>query len=603
MNIRTAKQIFLMAAASVLVGCGGDGGSDTTTDSSAGTQTSITGVAAAGLPLVGTVTVKDSTGATRTEKIGTNGQYSIDVSGMTPPFVFRATGTAGVRTYQIHAGATQADVGGVINVTPLTDLVLANVAGEIASAYFERNPSESLTAERLNAEADQLRQRLLPVLRALGVESAIDLLRTPFTPLSSALDTALDMLRVDYDDGVATITNLVTQQQITDAIATPAATEGTPPQLTDTTNVATAGSDLTGIRAAFSSFSALFADGLPSQSVMVAALSSGFLDRDQTADELAAELATYSPAVGARFTDVVLEGIDYANPSAPLASVSFAIKRPEGQIISARERWKVIKQGGTWRLHGDQRALDVDFEASMVKFSELGSDTSCRLSGLRLSIWDYDDDNNGGTIDYVIVKGPGLPAVGQILEPGLESRFDIDQSTSNGGDGSYFVVADLCNEIPFEVPGLSAIPADAEYTVKAYNAAGVELLSYDTVIPARPLTLTELAASTAFPTIAQSTLDSFASYSGGGDLQVTVNGLNPSREVGIWMQIGNLIDEVYLDIEEDGFASPAGQYSSNQFISALSGVSYRFIEAYGEDAFGRSYSDVYEYEQYPLSQD
>jgi len=551
-------------------------------------------VAAAGLPLVGTVTVKDSLGETRTAAIGTNGLYSINVNGMTAPFVFRATGTAGGRTYQIHAGATQADVGGVINVTPLTDLVLSNVAGEIASAYFERNPDASLTTAQLNAESLQLRQRLLPILTALGVDSTIDLLRTPFTPLASALDKALDLLRVDYSGGIATITNLVTNQQITDAIATPAASEGTPPQLTDITNVATAGADLDGIRAAFGSFSGLFANGLPSQNAIVTQLSTGFLHRDQTASELGAELASFPLLVGAAFTDVVLVDIDYAVPAAPVASVSFAIRAAGGQFISAQERdWQLIKQNGIWRLHGDQRVLDVEVTALMVNNTQQfgsGPASTCRLSGFTLLVEDYNTGNNGGEVAYVLVTGPGL-STGARLTPNLNERYEIDPSTSNGGFGSYYVAADACNGQPgFEVAGLAAVPDNATYTFTAYNVDDELLQSYEVQVPRRPLTLAELATSTEFPSIAQPTFANFASYSG-GDLSLSASGIDPGTATEIFVSLSNMNGSD--DIFTEGFASASGQYSDTVILPTFSGVTSRILEASSRNGAGRKFIDRY----------
>ncbi len=50
-------------------------------------STSITGTAATGLPLVGTVTVKDAKGATQ-DRAPENGVYTVDVTGMTAPFRF-----------------------------------------------------------------------------------------------------------------------------------------------------------------------------------------------------------------------------------------------------------------------------------------------------------------------------------------------------------------------------------------------------------------------------------------------------------------------------------------------------------------------------------
>ncbi len=67
----------------------------------------------------------------------------------------------------------------------------------------------------LDAEAAKLKEKLLPVLQALGVDASVDLLRTQFTPLESKLDSALDILRVTVDSTslVATITNIVTSSR------------------------------------------------------------------------------------------------------------------------------------------------------------------------------------------------------------------------------------------------------------------------------------------------------------------------------------------------------------------------------------------------------
>jgi hypothetical protein len=277
-----------LAAAVVLAlaGCGG-GSSSNPSSSDSPTPTpspavTISGTAAAGAPLVGSVTVKDANGASKTVTIGTNGAYSVDVSDMTAPFVFRATGSANGRQYTIHSGATSADANGTINITPLTDLVIANIAGQIADNYFASGDFAGVTQAQLDAEAAKLREKLLPVLQALGVEAGIDLLRSQFTPNADALDKALDLIAVSVDpaSNVATLTNVVTGQQILDDLATQAAAETNPSTMDDTTNVATAADDVTLIKQLLADFSAKFATGLPAASELLPLISNAFLNAE-----------------------------------------------------------------------------------------------------------------------------------------------------------------------------------------------------------------------------------------------------------------------------------------------------------------------------------
>ena len=575
----------------LLAACGGGSSDPTPTPS-----TTINGVAAAGLPLVGTVTVKDSLGATRSAAIGSNGSYSIDVNGMTAPFVFRASGSAGGREYEIHSAATAADVGGVINVTPLTDLVLSNVAGEVAAAYFARNPDAALTATALDAEIAQLRTRLLPVLQAMGVDASIDLLRTPFTPLSSALDKAIDILRVDYgSDGVATLTNVVTQQTIQDDLATQAAQETAAAVMDNTTGVADAATDITLIRAALDNFSALFASGLPAAGVIEAELSQGFLFRDETAtefaSELASELASVDLLIGVSFTDVTIKSIDYSGAN-PRADVSFIIESPAGNLISSNEEsWQLVKQAGVWRLHGDQRVIDVQSASFMYKNAGLNS---CAGSGLSLRVADYNPANNGGTVSYVIVTGPGIPTVGARLNaPELGGDFQIDQATSNGGYGNFYAMAGSCGG--FEVAGLATVPDYANYTFRFYDAQATLLQTYTTRIGKRPLTLAELTATTAFPVITSPSVAAFSSFVG-GNLDIAATGLDP---------LGTTSFRTFLfysssasnDADVEILTPASGEAARSFTLPALpvgTSVSYRLLEVANRTPTGREFWTRYE---------
>jgi len=143
LQVIAVSQIILLAA------CGGGGGGGTTPTAS---STTLSGTAAAGAAIIGTVTVKGSLGNTKSELIEADGTYNVDVTGLTPPYRLRAQGTVGGRTYKLHSYAEAADVGGNVNITPFTDLIVANAAGQIAAAYFDSGTPADLDPAEVDAQ-------------------------------------------------------------------------------------------------------------------------------------------------------------------------------------------------------------------------------------------------------------------------------------------------------------------------------------------------------------------------------------------------------------------------------------------------------------------
>lgn len=536
-----------VAAAALIAACGGGGGGD------APASAKFSGTAATGAPLVGTVTVKDSKGATKTVTIGTNGRYDVDVTGMTGPFVFRAEGTVGGRTSVIHSAATSADANGTINITPLTDLVVANIAGQLASNYFASGSFASLTADQLKAEADGLKAKLLPMLTAMGVENSIDLLRTSFTPLTSALDAALDVLRVSVDSTTnkATITNLVNQQQIIDDLAVKAAAEASATPMPGT-GMGTAKDDIAAIRKVLTDFTALFANGSPAAGVVQTFLTDGTLARDgnytfrfddETATGFANELIADSSLVGGAFTDVVIRRFNYdtttADNTAPRAWVDFTHKDKNGVIFSRQENFQLVKgTDNKWRLRGNGRALAVYGVSQMVK----NVDTGCLISGLEFGIEDI-NTGNSGTAAYAMVTGPGLPEGGlKYQRPALNGYWTLANAGNQNG-GRYYRLTSTCTGVATAgatEAAITAIPANAVYTITGYTAEGtvakIGNSTFDITTTektqARPLTLAELANAT-FAEV--TTTPDFASYSGGTAIAVSASKVNPAVAAEIYV--------------------------------------------------------------------
>ena len=160
----------LLGLSVITTGCGGGGGG------TPAAPTTLSGTAAAGAALIGTVTVKGALGNTKSALIEADGTYDVDVTGLTAPYRLRAQGTVGGRTYKLHSYAVAADVGGNVNITPFTDLIVANAAQQIAESFFDSSTTTELDPAVVEAQEDALQAKLQDVFTAVGVDAAINLL-------------------------------------------------------------------------------------------------------------------------------------------------------------------------------------------------------------------------------------------------------------------------------------------------------------------------------------------------------------------------------------------------------------------------------------------
>src|SRR5450631_2200283 len=156
------QAMFSVITMIAIVACGGGDGTSTSTTAPPA-STTVSGTAAAGAPIIGSVTIKDSTAPapqTKTVTIAADGKYTVDVAGMTAPFMVRADGYVGGNDYHLYSAGTQADVGGTINVTPLTDMIMDNIAGAVAKTYFDNGSFTGLTSAQLTAQSESLKAKL-----------------------------------------------------------------------------------------------------------------------------------------------------------------------------------------------------------------------------------------------------------------------------------------------------------------------------------------------------------------------------------------------------------------------------------------------------------
>jgi hypothetical protein len=612
MDIKLGRLRLALASAAILTiaGCGGSNSSSGGTPSdgipSGGTSTTISGTAAVGAPLAGTVTVKDALGVSRTSDIGVNGAYLVDVSGLTAPFVFRAEGRANGQTYIVHSIATAADAGGKINITQLTDLIVANIAGQIAQNYFDKfeqdGNSGSASKAAVDAEVSKLKEKLMPVLAALGVDAAVDLLRTPFTPLASALDKALDAIHVSVDSNtnIATISTLVNQITISDDLRTKAAAETNPPQLSDA-NVATGLADADLVKKVLTNFSDKFATGLPVASELTQFLTPGFRSDDGDSTGFLDFATTESNLVGGAFTDINIHYIDYSDATRITARVSFTVMTRNGIELGRLENWRVRKgSDNVWRLHGDQRVLSLEGFAGMNK--SISSLQSCVGTGLNFNIQNFDTNNDGGAIDHILVTGPGLPGGGLRYVPDTGGRWKISGSVPAMTN---YQMANSCASVQTVSDAtIAAIPDNAIYTVTAYDSADVKINfptgtsngTYGIKIQRRPMTLAEVSASTAaFPTIASPTVSEFSSFASGA-LSVVGNNVNPTKSSWIHLTQKTALNDFSREVEVTAIPTANGAVSASLSLAPLAtgdSITSRMLSIESPDAYRRNMYTAY----------
>lgn len=186
------------ALASVLAACGSSGGSDSTAAAGSVTVPVLSGVAATGLAIAnGKISLKCTAGDASIVTTLTDGSYSVDLSKVKLPCIVR------VDYNDATTGAPQklhslAQLAGNVNITPVTDLLVANLSstGVAADAYdkFDAEEVKAYSSERIHTAAQTAKTQLL--------SKGVDVTHLPDDPIGSKFLAATKSSRGDAHDGV-----------------------------------------------------------------------------------------------------------------------------------------------------------------------------------------------------------------------------------------------------------------------------------------------------------------------------------------------------------------------------------------------------------------
>jgi hypothetical protein len=493
----------------------------------------VSGTAASGAPITGAmngvVTLKDSSSPAKTVSSATDssGKYSFtpaQIQGFAAPFMLEVGYQVGGAGYYLHSAVTAEDAASgnaTINITPLTDLVIANIGNEIAAKIFANgNYSSLLTKTALDGGVSALDTLLQPVLAQMGVSDSVDLLRQSFAANGQGLDAVLDALKVTVDPATKaeTITNRLTNASVSGTLSAPPTT---PIAASATNNV----TDLQAITTAFTNFSTLMATApAPTSASLLAFFDQTNFRNDGQSLQTFLQQVTTNPVIAGgalAFSDIVLDSVPSWVTTVPSGASAYKVTFTVVQNKAPTERHDFIVYAdsqGTWLMLGNQLAAKVAISA----FEGDNNGTLC--SGVQPNV----ADKGGLGINYAVVTGPGLPAAGILLfSSGNSSSFDLaagDPTTYNGTSTTMATVScSFGNTYVMSDAQIQTITLPAVYTVKLYEDNGtpsnlsddILVATYHPAVLAAPLPSASLTSALFASSIAASPTVISAAPTGG----------------------------------------------------------------------------------------
>ena len=438
-----------------LTACGGGGGSSSSTASS-----SVSGVAATGAPIAGALIVlTDKNGNTTSTTAKDDGSYSLDVTGLTAPFVIVATGAVGdAQTTQasIISDAPAAGSSSTANINPLTNAIATLLSSGSDPSALSSNLG-SVTASSINNASALLNTALGGLASASGAKANFNPITDTATANGTGFDRLLDNLTFSVQPGTGAILFAKDGATIDDM----AASSTTPtPSAPSSNNALLIASNTSSVSALPSSlvmrdftvanylqdalnkcFAITYAAGRASNALCTSGIAAP--DYLNNAKTLAQDLSGWMSATYDGATFKKPEIIRFYTPTRALVKISGI--RTDGVYFSLLTVVsKVTVSGntssesvnGAWQLTGNQRSFNVGISGMAMRQIEVNSSYSIpsgyfsaiapliditvnnlsttvfQDSGKPSSSCASSQSGTGSACSYVNVTGPGLPAAG-----------------------------------------------------------------------------------------------------------------------------------------------------------------------------------------------
>lgn len=465
---------FASAALLTIAGCGGGGGSNT----SGGSPTiNLGGVAATGAPMANvSIKLTDALGASKTATTDAAGNYTMDVSGMTAPFVIVASGMAGDGTETlVSVVASQPSAGQTVvaNVTPLTNALAATLDSTGDPLHLAANvatEAANITPGALATATTNLQTALAPLLNQVGASTTTDFISGVLTANGTGVDKLLDSVQIAVAPGGTANGGITVAIKDGNGTVTTSALSlaSTPAALPTLTVVA----DYSVVSAAQAGLTACFAvtpgSNRPTASQCTSLVTADYLNDGKTATQ---ELA---PLTAAAFDSATAERPEIIRfIDATHAVVKLVLDLTNGQhyaLTTVAENSALT--GNTWKLRGNQRNYFTFVNGVAERRNELNAAASLPsgyTSGLNL-YFDATAGNAatlfGNANSYVKVTGPGIPAAGVILKPSLGTCSYLTITSETGNTAA---TKNTCSSY-FRLTGVAQNAANAAVFDTAFTA-------------------------------------------------------------------------------------------------------------------------------------
>lgn len=230
-TILILQTVLTTLSSACLIACGGSSSSNTET------KLQLTGTAAFGAPMANAlVTVTDAKGKIAKTTAASDGQYTINLTGFTAPFLIKATGSWGDSVKEYFALVTEAPKTtekSTANVTPLTHALVTMLSSDGSSPHEFSDPAKlkALDTRKLTAALGNLQMALKDVLADANLPGTFDPLTSPFkADRTSAADVLLETIKVSVSDQGVALTNarVPVDSEVTTSTPATVTIKGTP---------------------------------------------------------------------------------------------------------------------------------------------------------------------------------------------------------------------------------------------------------------------------------------------------------------------------------------------------------------------------------------
>lgn len=509
---------MLLVGIFTLAACGGGGSSSS---SATPTTSTVDGVAAAGAPLVGWVTLVDQNGTQRgPARIETDGRFSFDVDGLTPPFYLLAEGTAGFTQFHLRHIAKAA---GTNNVNPISNMVAHAADPDIESVLPEGAAAENSTVEpaRPSRSAAEVQaaldgaiaefQRIFAPLLAQFDATIDDYLTKTFVADGTGADKMLDAVSVEVSNNGGLFNTTVKNKADDSVIHTgdlqlDALKTATPIDPTVADNVKTVKDDmdeiapriaafLTEVKAATQAWLDASKAAAGNQALQAAA-DQAFYDR---ITPFYVDEATYGWQDGERRDQELSEWLEDWEENLEITGITnlavmhydagtgryllTSILHWGGMSEATRTPIALVKQDGVWKLTGNGYLIDCDIDLKTARYI-WNDGVKEEFTGFDIDLDTYDP-----RVAYAVATGPGLPQAGLVLNKpndlGDMFRFE-DYHVLNSGQELHHVY------IPEDI---STVPAGAIYSWDVYDSTDTKLQTVTSRVHGQPINLAAMSAA------------------------------------------------------------------------------------------------------------